>query len=287
VVTAATRTPTPPQQDLLHSPDFLAAVKRLGTPNCLSFDYCNIPDTAPGAYDSFPSEEKQIHDAMKSLGLDLPAIELPAIDQLRPNLSTAFSASWSDEKGTYARSVSPFPGSMLLLGDPQQMKVVVTGLSELMSVAIPAIKQERDRARQLRTMNSVQQLTIGLINYAQQHQQNYPPDLGSLLSDGEFGASDIKLFVSDQTQIPNEISTGTKQQQAAWVNEHTEYKLLMPGKPVQPAAPLTTSEIPVLIRKDYKQATGWVAVGFADGHCEVRTPDKLQEVLQNVPAADR
>jgi hypothetical protein len=94
-------------------------------------------------------------------------------------------------------------------------------------------------------MRDARAINTALVSYASRHDWTFPPNLGDLILDGELDRSRLSAFVRDanKPEIPAEILNGTKQQQAAWVNEHTGYKLLRAGKSIKVPPPWTARMI--------------------------------------------
>jgi prepilin-type processing-associated H-X9-DG protein len=279
VVNSAISPAVPPAADLMHSADFTAAVKRLGAPQIGSFDYCDLPNTAPAAYDSFGKAGAQIRQVMSMFSIDVPKIELPPIDQLKTHLSPAISVSWADDQGVYAKSISPFPLSTQLLGDPQQSVVSATTISMASAILMPAFSRARSAARATQLMSNERQMLLGLMMYANNHRGLLPPDLGSLITDGDIAPTGLKLFLlpDSKKQIPAEISGGTKEQIAAWVNDNSDFKFLLAGKKMSELG--NASRVAAIVPNDAETATANVPVGFADGHVEACRPDRVQQIL--------
>jgi hypothetical protein len=146
VVTAATRVSCDLGQDVMHSAGFAAASKLLDSVDSTAFDYCDIPATAPAAYAGFPAAGAQLRLMLASFDITLPPIQLPPLAQLQPHLSPLFEATWADSNGVYSRSISPFPGSGLLLASPQQLTLEIATVSTAASLLQSAGNMMRQHA---------------------------------------------------------------------------------------------------------------------------------------------
>ncbi len=279
VVASATVPTSPPGSDLLHSDGFVAAKKRLGVRKFAAFDYCDLPVTAPRAYDNFGAAGAQIRKLMDLAGVEIPRIELPPIDQIRAHLSPALSVNWADADGIYSKSVSPFPGSTHLLGDPQQTMVSATTISAITTLIAPLIEKSRQKAISVSSMSNERQLLLAMMMYAANHQGVFPADLGSLVSDGEIQGSVLSVFIDPASgqSVPADVAGGTKDQQAAWVNGNAGYVFLAPSQKISQIH--QPSETIVIVPKDSDHATQPVPVGFADGHCEITKAARVQQLL--------
>jgi len=222
----------------------------------------------------------------------VPKVELPPIDQLKMHLSPALSVTWADENGVYSKSISPFPGATRLLGDPQESMVSATSLSALSAVVAPAFHRARSQTMSVQVMNQERQILLAMTMYAADNQGQFPPDLGSLVTGGYISGANgavnpkgftpsgtgLSIFLdpSSNATVPDEIASGTKEQQAAWVNDHADYKFLTPNRKTSDADPADTV---VIVPKDADHATTRVPVGYADGHVETCTPLHAKKLL--------
>ena len=216
---------------------------------------------------------------MSMFGIEIPKIELPPLDQLKMHLSPALSVKWADADGVYSKSISPFPLSTQLLGDPQQTMVSATTVSAISAAVVPMVQKARAQAANVQVMNQEKQILVGLMMYATDHHGQLPPDLGTLVSDGEIPPSGLNVFLNpnSNTKLPAEILNGTQDKQAAWVNDNTDYKLLVAGKKLADLG--QASEVAALVPKDAEHSTVRVPVGFADGHVETCTPRRVKGYL--------
>jgi type II secretory pathway pseudopilin PulG len=276
VVAAATNPDVPPPANLLRTDHFLSAVKQLNAADLASFNYSDLPLTAPKAYDNFAKLQQQLGTILSPFKLDLPQITLPPLDQLR--LSPALSACWADADAIHWKSISPFPLSTALLSDPQQAMVSTGVVAAGAAILVPSLQRARAQALLVQSISQERQILTAMVMYQTKHNGQLPPDLGSLMSDDDLPATSLKLFLqpgSDQN-VPAEISTGTTDEMANWVNDHAEYTQLAPGRN---ASDLKASQTPVLLPKDPEKITTPVPVGFADGHIEAVNQSQLQKYL--------
>jgi prepilin-type processing-associated H-X9-DG protein len=263
-VAAVTLPAVPEQNDFLHNATFAEALYRLHVPSPASIDYTNLPLTAPRAYERLKGEQSALAAIAKMAGLELPELQLPPIEKL--NLSPAISVSWADNNGVYTKSLSPFPGSAALLGDPQESVISVAAVATVAAVVVPAIAKAREQANLVANMGNERQLLLAMISWSMQHQGTLPPDLGTLV--GMPQIEDLSLFLrhGSGTHVPPEITNSSAAEQAKWVNEHAEFTYLNAGKTFASLnSPSTTA---VLVEKDPRGPRS--AVGFADGHVEAR-----------------
>jgi hypothetical protein len=276
VVTAATLLDIKPGKDVLHSAAFTAAAALLGSPAYASFDYADLPQSTPAALDSLNASSKQVHQILGSLGVDYPELNIPKAADLKGHLSPALSVNWADASGIYSKSISPFPGSAMLLGDPQKSLVGIGAVSAVTSIAVPALAKAREAARRTQSMSNERQICLAVMMYATDHKGTLPPDLGSCL---QYVGGSLRIFLdpdADST-IPPEVQNGNADAKAAWINDHADYVLLIPNQKLSHLK--NASTVAEVAPRDAEQSTKPVAIGFADGHVEACPPDRVHDLL--------
>jgi hypothetical protein len=278
VVVAAKSADAPAGKDILHSPGFLAAVQRLGGLAYVSFDYADISQTTPAALESLNASSRQVHQILGSMGVDYPEIDIPKAAELKGHLSPALSVTWTDARGVYSKSLSPFPGSEMLLGDPQRSLVGIGAVSGVTGIVLPALARGREAARRTRSISNERQLCMTLFLYANDHNGSFPPDLASCVPYLGGNAS-LRVFVDPQTDnsVPAEILKGTDDARAAWIKDHADYVLLLPNQKMSQLKNASTTA--AIAPRDAEKSTRPVAIGFADGHVEICPPERVHDLL--------
>ncbi len=261
--------------NFMNDKDFATTLFRLHVPTPGSIDYCDIPKTAPRALASAQTGIASLQTVLQQTGVQLPNIELPSADKFAGRLSPSLSVTWADTDGVYTKSVSPFPFSGTLLGDPQEMIVSVGTTSLATSILVPSILKAREAANQVATASNQRQLLLAMIMWSMDHKGNFPPDPGTLIVDRK--VTDPKLFLrrGSVTTVPPEIITGTPAQQAEWVNEHADFTYLAADKNFANGNAAVSA---VLVEKNLDENRK-VTVGFADGHVEQTTAEAAQKYL--------
>jgi prepilin-type processing-associated H-X9-DG protein len=250
--------------DFLHRDSFVAARQRLGAPPTIGdFEFYDLPKTAPLAYNMVGVMLGAARSAAAINKLDLPDITLPTLAQVTPMLSPALSASWADDRGIYSKSVSPFPGSTFVAGDPPRALISVGGAAMVVSIMLPAFNRARETANRVQCASNERQICIASLNYSRSHQSKLPPDLGTLIAQDYVHGVEIFVCPSSSSSIPLDVRHGTKQQQAAWVNQHSDYVLQGAGQDL-PAA--VRSATPLVAEREGDHSVDGLNIGFADGH---------------------
>jgi hypothetical protein len=103
---------------ILQNESFLAARKAMAGKGAVSgIQFMDLPRTAPDAYPGWVMLSRLVGIG-DLFGVDSPAVVGPPLKTLLAHLSPTMTVSWSDEKGSYAHTRQPFPGSSLLASDP-------------------------------------------------------------------------------------------------------------------------------------------------------------------------
>jgi hypothetical protein len=125
---------------ILQNESFVAARKQVtGGGNGSGLQFVDLPRTAPDAYPGLLMLSRVV-GVGDLFGVDSPAIVGPSLKTIMANVSPTVTVSWADDKGWYAHSRQPFPGSSILMSDP-----LGGGLGSLQ--ALPAIAEMMKGAR--------------------------------------------------------------------------------------------------------------------------------------------
>ncbi|HSV14776.1 MAG TPA: H-X9-DG-CTERM domain-containing protein [Tepidisphaeraceae bacterium] len=260
---------------------FTAARQRLGVSGDLTgnFSFANLPETAAGAYKSLGQESKLVHDLAVSSNIPWPEIDLPTFEELKPHLSPAVSLRWADDAGIYTKSISPFPLSGALLGDSQSAVMSSGAVAAIASVVAPALARGRATSQRVQCASNERHILMGIIQYTNDHNGEYPPDLGSLMK--YINSPVVFVCASAGTVVPPEILLAPKDKQAAWVNENTDY--IYHGKGLSTAK--SHAMTPVVSERPTDHGPDGMNVGFADGHVEWVNAAQAKKMLNTAPDA--
>jgi hypothetical protein len=117
-------------KSILDNEQFTELRKRLAGEshgNINGFSYMDLPRTAPDAYAQWAMISR-LSGFADLFGVQSPAMLLPPLGKLLPELSPAGSVSWTDNDGFHARGVSPFPGATALGTDPMGGQMLLPAL---------------------------------------------------------------------------------------------------------------------------------------------------------------
>jgi hypothetical protein len=114
VVTAAAAQVKKHAPSILDKPEYKAVMKRLGDHPADSVEFCNLPVTAPESYANLLLLSRLYLGGVDMMGVHPPALTIPPLGKIIPELSPTGAVSWTDSAGLHMRSISPFPGCELL-----------------------------------------------------------------------------------------------------------------------------------------------------------------------------
>jgi hypothetical protein len=99
---------------ILDKPEYKAVMKRLGDHPVGSVEFCNLPATAPESYSNLLLLSRLYLGGADMAGVHTPAMTIPPLSKIVPELSPTGAVSWTDSAGLHMRAISPFPGCELI-----------------------------------------------------------------------------------------------------------------------------------------------------------------------------
>lgn len=101
-------------QSILENPGFVALRKRLGGEKAWVLSYVDLPNTAGNGYQSLLAISQFGLGMADLFNVKTPPLVLPPLSTIRPHLSPAGIAAWTDEAGLHVKCLTPFPGAEIL-----------------------------------------------------------------------------------------------------------------------------------------------------------------------------
>ena len=276
VAAAAAKRGTDAGSSILHNPGFTALRERLGhSSDATGMTFDDLPQTAPQAYGAWLMISR-VAGFADLFGIKSPPILLPPLQKLVGHLSPAGSVKWVDNKGIHMRGVEPFPGSTMVASDPAISAIYAEPL--LVSIMLPAINKAREQANQVKSINNLRQIGLGAIMYANANNQQFPPDLATMVQDQDMAAAVFVNPRTDHPMPPPGVQSGKNA--AQWVKENSDYVYVGAGKKASAPAMAET----IIAYEKPENVTDAVNIAFADGHCELvergRALDMIQKAKQ-------
>jgi hypothetical protein len=144
-------------------------------------------------------------------------------------------------------------------------------------------RQAQEVANRVKCASNEKMILQGAIMYANDHQGNFPPNLGILFAEYDLTA-DVFVCPSSQTGSLADVAKQPKDLQTAWIDTHSDYIWLGAGK--NNSAP---PDMVILREKpdDHAESSsvaGGMNFGFANGHVEFYSEDQAKHILQELQA---
>jgi prepilin-type processing-associated H-X9-DG protein len=189
-----------------------------------AINYIDLAQFAPHTYASWVMLTRFAGFA-DLFGIQSPLQIMPPLSTIMNELTPAASVSWTDNAGLHSRSISPFPGSQLLMIDPTSMYQQSAPM--LASMLLPSLNRARTMANRVKSASNLRQLGQAMLLYSNEHNGEYPPSLGEIWLNEEV-AAEVFLNPSGTQSLPPR-PMDNKQAMMQWINTHSDYVYLGKG----------------------------------------------------------
>jgi prepilin-type processing-associated H-X9-DG protein len=248
---------------IMQRAEFVTLQKQLGDHAACGLSFSNLPSTAREGYTGILALTRLYLGMGDIFGLRVPPMVIPPLGKIAPELTPCGSISWTDAAGFHMKSLCPFPGSQVLAGSSVGSSVVIGEASMMVSILLPSLNKARETANRAKCASNEHQIGLGILLYANDNNQKMPDDLGTLLKTEQLQMS-VFVCPSSGTQLPANAATMSVDEQAAWVNEHSDYVYL--GKGLKENQVDATRV--VLYEKDGAHEHDGMNLLYGDGHAE-------------------
>ncbi len=218
---------------ILDNADFIALRKRLNGDKADAITFVDLARTAPVNYGAWLAVSRLLGIA-DLFGVKSPIMVLPPLATLMEHLAPGGSVSWADDAGWHVKSLYPFPGSTLFTTDPiSTYYTSASGAAPAFAVSIllPSLSRARETANRVKSGSNLRQIGQATYLYASENKGQCPPDLGTILKTQDV-TPQVFLSPRGTNEFPDNLTAGTPDQRAAWINEHADYVYLGKGKMV-------------------------------------------------------
>lgn len=252
---------------------FAEIEKRLGQDQPATFEFMDLPQTAPDAYGAWLMVSR-IPGIADLFGIKSPPMLMPELPKLMAHLSPAGSVGWADAQGFHMKSIQPFPGSEMIASDPAITALYIE--PSLISVMLPALNRAREQANRVKSASNLRQMGQAAFLYANANGGKFPADLATMYKQEDLSPS---VFINPRTStVPP--PPGDKDSIAQWVEEHSDYVWLGKGK---------TADTPpdaILGYEKLDEVTEGANVLFGDGHVEWMPMPQVQREIEKIKPAE-
>src|SRR5208282_858536 len=130
-------------------PQYVALQHRLGDHKPAALSYFDLPEMAGEGYEDLLLVSRLYLGFADIFGAQTPAMVLPPLDKLLPQVAPSESIEWSDDTGTHAKEISAFPGSDALAGGFFGPATVGQD-ALLVSILLPSLNRARETANRVK-----------------------------------------------------------------------------------------------------------------------------------------
>jgi hypothetical protein len=133
---AARSAQSPGGRSILDNPDFQELRKRLGGPaDIAGLSFVDTPKLAPRGYVNLLLFSRLFLGAGDLVGLESPAMVVPPLSKIMPELEPEGGISWVDDAGLHGQALQAFPGDGLLAVDNNMAGAVIQMISAIATQA--------------------------------------------------------------------------------------------------------------------------------------------------------
>ena len=162
----------------------------------------------------------------------------------------------------------------MVKGDQLRCELSLKEVARLVRLAEPPLEEARVRALQIRVVNQLKQIGLGMMMYANEHGDRLPPHLVDIVK--FLGDARLLMGPDDRQTPPSDFASLSRADQMSWIDRHSPFVYALPGVLLKEIrSPQTT--VLVYERSDDSPA----GVAFADGHVESVSIERLGELLQD------
>jgi prepilin-type processing-associated H-X9-DG protein len=272
VVSAANRRADAPS--ILDNPSFVELRRRLDGPaGITSMQFLDLPKLAPESYQSLLMISRLWLGAGDLLGVRMPPLVLPPLDTMTAELEPAGGIGWADDAGFHARSIEPFPGSVVIGTASSFGPASIGEMAMVTSILLPSLNRSRETAKRVQCASNLRQIGSAILLYSNEHQGSFPPDLATLVEGGSIPPAAL-VCPSTNTAVPADWGVMTAADRKLWITENSDYVYVGAGLKVS-----MPPEVVVAYDKPDNHSGDGMNMLFADGHVEFDPMDQADQTI--------
>ena len=254
-------------KSILDNEKFVALRKRLGGQKATSFQFYDLPATAPTNYQTWLmlSSFGKFGDL---LGVDTPPMMLPPLQTFVGHVSVAGSVTWTDAAGWHFRGVTPFPGGTLVASETGGLLDAQSAVI-LPAILLPSLNRAREQANMTKSAVNLRMIGQAAHLYANEHKGRLPDDLAAT---HEF-VTNLDAYVNPRSGTAAPVGLEGDELKA-WINESSDYVYLGAGKSIRERADV------VIAHEKTEGATRGIYILFMDGHVEFQEMPQARQTIE-------
>jgi hypothetical protein len=257
---------------ILLNKKFQAVRARLGVEGASTLVFADLPVTARDAYPNMVMMTQMGTGMLAMFGSDTMPMLVPSYMKVEPYLAPGGQVSWSDDGGYHSRSISPFPGSMML--GLQGGSQATMGAPLAVGVLLPALGAARRAARQMKSVTQCRGIVQAQVMFAVgENQERMSDDIGQLI-EGDYFPPEYAISPTSDVSLPRGFHQWDIERQAQWARENASY-ILIPGL----SSDINSRTVSVFERPEHSGGSG-MAVGFNDGSARFIDVWEAREMIE-------
>ena len=265
-------------RSILDNPKFGEFRKRLGVTTASSLSYVDLSVSGPDSY-------AMVSTLAGMLGIfssEAKPTLLPPLSKLYPHLTTAGGATWSDASGWHARTLEPFPGSMLLAGGQQNLGLAsMTSMPMMIAALLPSMGRARELANRTAEAANIRGCLMAAIVHSADNNDNMPEHLAQLVAESSISPKSLVTKRSASTPMvitPEQSQKMEKDWKVLQADVDAHCDLIYLGKGTKN----NSYSALILIYTDPTKVdtADGMNIGFGDGHVEWVRPTGFKQAFE-------
>jgi prepilin-type processing-associated H-X9-DG protein len=157
-------------------------------------------------------------------------------------------------------------------GDRLRWELSLKEVAGLVRHLEPPLEKARNEAMQIRMVNQLKQIGLGMMIHANEQGDRLPPHLVDIVK--FLGDARVLMRPDDTRTPPSDFGSLSRADQLAWIDRHSPFEYVLPGVSIKE---IKSPDTTVLVYERSDDSP--VGVVFADGHVERVSIERLKELL--------
>jgi prepilin-type processing-associated H-X9-DG protein len=148
-----------------------------------------------------------------------------------------------------------------------------------LSILLPSLNRAHELANRVKCGSNLRQIGQGMLLYANDHNGQYPPDLGTMLKELDMNPQ-VLICPSSGNDVPADVLAGGPDMIAVWANQSSDFEYLGAGLKND-----TPPDQVLACDKSEHHGSAGINLLFGDGHVEWLTMDAARQAVDRSRAA--